>query len=199
VGLALALLGATGCGPRQHPTAEIPEDAYPTELVPPALLAGDFAAEQEVTMTHPRGTNTFRSVLQKQGDRIVLLALGPHGGRAFAITQVGEEISYESWMPDSQQLPFPPRFILHDVQRTWFLPPQDTASETRAEVREDGQVVERRYARRDGQPEGEIVVTYEGGMDPEAPLRAAPPDVVRFDNGWYGYTATIRTLSWQPL
>lgn len=199
-GLALGVLLLVACGPRMP---ERPEQmqAYPTPLVVPADLDGDFALEQEVTMEHPRGNHSFRGVLQKQGETLTLLILGPHGGRAFALTQVGEEISFQSWMP--QELPFPPEYILHDVHRAWFLSAGQGSAERdgeRIEEREEnGRIVERRFARLDGQPAGEIVVTYGEGLAPGAPVTSAPPEEVVLDNGWFGYRAIIRTLSWQAL
>lgn len=197
------LVGA--CGPRGGQTTADPEGpGYPTVLAAPASLDGDFAAEQEVRMTHPRGENVFRAVLQKRGDELLLLGLAPHGGRAFLLRQVGDQVSFESYMPF--ELPFPPEYILHDVHRTWFLglAPGERAAErdgeaVAEELDAEGRVVERRFVRLDGRPTGTIVVRFPGGLAPGAPLRAAPPDEVRFDNGWYGYQAVIRTLSWQAL
>lgn len=203
--LLLASMLAAACGPRGGRATADPEGpGYPTVLADPASLEGDFAAEQEVRMTHPRGENVFRAVLQKQGDELLLLGLAPHGGRAFLLRQRGDEVSFESYMPF--ELPFPPEYILHDVHRTWFLGlPSGERSALRdgervqEETDAEGRVVERRFERLDGRPQGTIVVRFAGGLAPGAPLRAAPPDEVVFDNGWYGYQATIRTLSWQPL
>lgn len=176
-------------------------EPYPTVLAAPSTLGGDFAMEQEVTMTHAQGENSFRAVLQKQGDELVLVGLAPHGGRAFVLTQRGTEVSFESFMP--RELPFPPEYILHDIHRAWFKDAPGEGGELDGErVTErvhDGRVLERRYERLDGRPEGAIVVTYEGGMAPGAPVSAAPPERVVLDNQWFGYRATITTHNWQAL
>lgn len=206
----LVVLVALGlaCGPRGGETTPpvVEGPGYPTQMVDPASIAGDFVVEQEVRMTHPRGENTFRAVLQKRGGELVLLGLAPHGGRAFLLKQTAAGVEFESFMPF--ELPFPPEYILHDVHRTWFLgvstPGTDVSVERDGErVRErrdaSGAIVERTFERLQGPPEGTIVVRYGAGLAPNAPVAAAPPDEVTFDNGWYGYRATIRTLRWQPL
>ena len=146
-------------------------------------------------MVHSEGHNTFIAVLQKQGDRLTLVGLAPHGGRGFLLEQIGQEVRFEKFIP--VQLRFPPRFILHDIHRTWF-PAADPDEDVRVE-RENGRILERGYTRRSGQPSGEITIKYEGGLADGAPLRAEPPSVVTFDNGWFGYRGAVRTLSWQPL
>ncbi|HJL25360.1 MAG TPA: DUF3261 domain-containing protein, partial [Polyangiaceae bacterium LLY-WYZ-15_(1-7)] len=196
--LLLAACGPRGGGPPPN-AGEGP--GYPTEMVDPASLEGDFAMEQEVTMRHPRGEDTFRAVLQKRGGELLLLGLAPHGGRAFLLRQDAEGVSFESYMPF--ELPFPPEYILHDVHRTWFLG-SDGATVERdgeriTERLEGGRVVERSFERLDGAPDGTITVRFGEGLAAGAPLSAEPPDEVVLENGWFGYTATIRTLSWQPL
>jgi hypothetical protein len=180
---------------------------YPTTMVDPSSIAGDFLVEQEVRMVHPRGENTFRAVLQKRGNQLLLLGLAPHGGRAFLLQQTAEGTTFESYMPF--ELPFPPEYILHDVHRTWFLGIAGSAASDRSAERDgerieerispEGAVLERRFTRLDGRPEGTIVVRYGAGLATGAPITAAPPDEVTFDNGWYGYRATVRTLRWQAL
>ncbi len=189
------------CG---HPPDHVaPQDGpgYPTAMVDPATIDADFALEQEVRMEHPRGEHSFRAVLQKRGGELLLLGLAPHGGRAFLLRQNADGVSFESYMP--LELPFPPEYMLHDVHRTWFLSSGGATierdGERIVERVENGRVMERGFERLDGQPEGRITIRYEGGLAPGAPLHTAPPDEVVFENGWYGYRATIRTLSWQPI
>ena len=115
----LLLLLLVACGPKPPPrAADIEGPGYPTVLTPPSELGADFAMQQQVTMRHARGENSFSAVLQKQGDTLTLLALGPHGGRAFSLVQRGQEVEFESYV--DIELPFPPEYILHDVHRTWF-------------------------------------------------------------------------------
>lgn len=183
------------------PEGEATLEAYPTVVVAPDQLGPDFAFEQEVTMEHPEGSNTFRAMLQKQGDELLLLGLAPHGARAFLLRQTTEGVSFESYMPF--ELPFPPEFILYDVHRTWFMSAQggtlEREGERIAERVENGRVMERTFERLDGTPEGTITVTFEGGLVEGAPNTESPPERVVLDNAWFGYRATVRTLSWQRL
>ena len=199
--LTLFCLGA--CGGRQAPPPDEGGELepYPTVLAPPSSLGGDFAMEQVVTMRHQQGENTFRAVLQKQGDELVLLGLAPHGGRAFVLTQRGTEVTFESFMP--RELPFPPEYIFHDIHRAWFKDAPGLGGELEGERvterAEGGRVVERRYERLDGRPEGAIVVSYGDGLAPGAPVTAAPPPTIELVNGWFGYSATIESSNWQAL
>ncbi|MCA9616051.1 MAG: DUF3261 domain-containing protein [Sandaracinus sp.] len=206
--IVLGLLVVAACGPRGGggPPVAGEGPGYPTRMVEPSAIEGDFLVEQEVRMTHPRGENTFRAVLQKRGGELILLGLAPHGGRAFLLKQDATGTSFESFMPF--ELPFPPEYILHDVHRTWFLGVAGEGSEVSVErdgervvERRDasGAVLERSFERLDGQPDGVLTVRFGAGLAPGAPMRAAPPDEVHFDNAWYGYRARIRTLRWQPL
>ncbi|MFT5353805.1 MAG: hypothetical protein ACI9KE_001005 [Polyangiales bacterium] len=188
------------CGSRQA-VAPIPpgEDAYPTVLTPVSELGPDFAMQQEVTMVHPEGENTFSAVLQKQGDTLTMIALGPHGGRAFMLVQRGTEVEYESFIPI--EFPFPPQYILHDIHRAWFpRVAEATADGERIdEERVDGRVVSRTFERIGEEAQGQIRVSYEGGVDEGAPMSARPPEHATLENGWFGYTARIHTREWQAL
>ncbi|MEM9194748.1 MAG: DUF3261 domain-containing protein [Myxococcota bacterium] len=209
--LALALSSALvlGCGgspPVAVDTTQTP--GYPTVLRAPSEFAGDFALEQEVTIRHPEDENSFRAAVQKIGDEIIVLALGPHGGRGFALRQVGRDVTFENFLP--VELPFPPEYILFDVHRSWFQPTaapdggEGTASFERDGERirerwEDGRLLERTFERADGAPDGTIAVRFPEGLEPTAPHRSRPPDLIELDNGWFGYQASVRTLSWQPV
>jgi len=176
-------------------------------LVDPATLTGDFSLEQEITITHPEGEHSFRAVLEKRGGRLVLLALGPHGGRGFAWTQTGQDVEFEPFIP--VELPFPPRYVLEDVHRVWFLathPPdggqgevtRDASGEHEVERFEGGRLMTRSYTRLDHHPAGRIDVDYGEGLAPGAPLTAAPPQDVTLVNGWLGYRLHVHTLRWVP-
>ena len=197
----LLLLLLVACGPKPPPrAADIEGPGYPTVLTPPSELGADFAMQQQVTMRHARGENSFSAVLQKQGDTLTLLALGPHGGRAFSLVQRGQEVEFESYV--DIELPFPPEYILHDVHRTWFARTQQAEADGERidETRDDqGRLLERCFERLDERPAGRLCVRYAGGLDANAPQQVSPPDEVVLDNGWFGYTATVRTSNWQRI
>lgn len=206
---ALAILGACATAPEPLP---LRADAYPGELVaperlvsPPALGA-EFAYQHRVRSVTAQGEWEFSAVLQKRGNELLLVGFGPHGGRAFVLRQVGTQVDFESHLP--RELPFPPRFMMIDVQRTWFWgaelwnegePPSGERRRVRqgeevVEVWRDGRLRECIFRRLDDRPEGVIRVQYEGGLGPER-----PPSRVTLDNGWFGYRLELTTLTHQRL
>ena len=207
MGVAALALGASACAHRERANTATPQPTdwsgvYPTTLQPPHTFGPDFVLQQQVSIAYSGQQRSFEAVIQKTGDRLVVLGLAPHGGRGFALTQKGVEVHFQRFVPE--RLPFPPRFILYDVFRTWFYRAPPGTIERDGErvttiVDDAGAIVERRCVRLDGERPGAIVVRYEGGLAPGAPDSAPPPAEVTFDNGWFGYRSTIRTLRWQPL
>ena len=200
---AVALFGALGlgCGP-----AVAPVRAYPGALRAPSTVGGDFSIDQSVTAIHAQGQESFRAVIEKRGDSLVMVGLGPHGGRAFVLRQEGEAVTFESFI--DRALPFPPRYMLLDVHRTWLLGlsgaplPDGTHTaevegERVTEAWSDGRLRSRTFERLDGVPAGRITITYEGGLDP-APS-SVPPTRIELDNAWFGYRLLLEGLSIQPL
>lgn len=177
---------------------------YSGGLRGPAEMGADVMMRQRLTARWGEGEETaFDAVLQKQGDRMVLLGLGPHGGRAFVLEQNGAEVRFEEMV--DLDLPFPPELILLDVQRVFFPqlgegPRADGEHERvigEERVRErwqDGRLLSRTYERVDGEPAGVIRVDYGEGLAP-----GEQPPTIRFDNGWFGYSLSVETLSFQLL
>jgi hypothetical protein len=203
--LAALLVVLASCG-TQRPSGPPPE--YPGTLAAPSTLRsppglGDaFALEQRVRSESPAGAHEFRAVLQKRDDELVLVGLGPHGGRGFVLSQHGTEVEFESHLPE--ELPFPPRFMLLDIHRAWFVGLEGPLADGEHREERDGEEIverweggtlrERTFRRLDGRPDGIIRVEYEGGLGGER-----PPSVVTFDNGWFGYRLVLTVLSHQPI
>jgi hypothetical protein len=161
---------------------------------------------QKIVATYGDRSSSFDAVLQKRGDELTLLGLTPFGSRAFVLRQRGTEVSFESFVP--QTLPFPPRYILIDVERVFFqwigadvaAAPDGEREGVRAgeivkERWKEGRLLRRTFQRVDGRPPGEIVVEYDGGMAADG----TPPTHVAFRNGWYGYRLEIATESHETL
>lgn len=193
--LALLLLACASRPPVPRP--------YPGALIPSGEIRGEFMMRQRVAAHYPGRELSFDAVLQKQGDTLTLVGITPFGSRAFVMQQRGTEVTFTSSLP--MELPFPPRYMLQDIHRTFFVslgrPPAPTGERVEArdgeEVREtwrDGRLIARTYRRLDGAPAGLIEVDYGEGM-----IGRAPPRVIRFRNGWYGYALTITTLAHQTL
>jgi hypothetical protein len=209
VGLGLAIAAAS-CTPRAAaPPIERP---YGGPLVDPATVPHDFLDRQQITATYGERTARFDAVLQKRGPELTILALTPFGSRAFVLRQLRAEVTFQSFVP--QTMPFPPKYILIDVQRVYFAwaePSPDAGASPDLEARdrrverdgeietehwEGGTLRRRTFRRGDGEPPGEITIDYGGtGMSADG----TPPAHVTFVNGWYGYRLEIATVSHQPL
>lgn len=207
--LAIVVSLALGACAGARPAPDGPPPDYPGGLVAPAelqspdALGGAFALEQRVRTEYPEGAQEFRAVLQLRGDTMVLVGFGPHGGRGFVLSHTGEDVSFESYLPE--ELPFPPEFMLQDVQRTWFrglsgsrpdgVHSELVGDETIEERWQDGRLMERTFERTDGPPDGVIRVSYgERGLG-----GSEPPERVEMDNAWFGYRLILTTLSHQRI
>lgn len=167
----------------------------------PASLGADVMWQQRVTARWGDGIERgFEAAVQKQGDTLTVIGLSPLGQAGFVLTQDSAGVRFEN--RTDMQLPFPPRFVLLDVQRMFFPWLPDSASaadgehsavidgEQVVEIRSEGRLRERRFSRCDGIPAGEIVVRYEWS-DADV-LRVAPRKAV-LDNGWFGYRMSVDT------
>lgn len=195
--LAVGFAAAACQGP---PRLKMADTDYPGELLPPAALARDLLWQQRVTASWGDGEQRgFDAAVQKQGETLTVIGLSPLGQQGFVLVQRGKDVSFENHT--DLRLPFPPRFVLLDVQRAFFpwLPAEGAVDGERTvvlgaeqivEVRAGGRLVERRFTRLDGKPAGVIVVRYEWA--PEDTGRVAPKRTV-LDNGWFGYRMTVDT------
>lgn len=192
LGLAVTMAILAGCpASRPAPTAAV-------ELRPPEAFVGDFLLQQQLTFERGEVTQTLQTALQRQGDTLTLIGLTPMGTRAFVLTQTGDEVTFTSHLPEDRPLPFPPRQVLLDIQRT-LLPVVGPGRLDDGEHEGDG-VTERWRGgrlreRRFRTAEGEVVIRYgdEGYLFGERPGR------LEVDNGPMGYRLTLETLAFQPL
>jgi hypothetical protein len=200
--LAIAFCLAA-CG---APARTAPPPTPPGILHAPSDYAIDFAIDQRVTARFQDEEQSFRAVVEKHGDDLVMVALGPTGGRAFVLTQRGHDVAFESHLP--RELPFPPEYMLFDVHRTWLvaLPGAPLADGTHSgivdgeevtEVWADARVQSRTFRRLDGVPPGMMTITFEGGLDPRADQPA--PNRITIDNGWFGYELVLDQLTRRAL
>ena len=178
---------------------------YPGTLQHPGALPIQAVWQQHVTADwtgpdHRARSSGFDAAVQRRGDRLTVLGLSPMGSVGFSVEQGPDGIHIENNIPD--QMVLPPRFILLDVQRTFYpwtdadapnAPQRRTARLDGEDVQErwdDGKLIERSFSRTTGDPAGVIRIQYEWGRDDWAvPTRAV------LDNGWFGYRLTIVTHS----
>lgn|GEM_PF-577675 len=232
--LQLSLATVLCCVACAAPPAQGPprfEGDYPGLLRPPEVLGLDVVWRQRVTAEWDdgqgqSGSRGFEAVVQKQGPLLTMVGLSPFGSVGFAILLRGVEAELRN--ESGEELPFPPRFVLLDFQRVFYPwvsasggPLSDGEHVTEVggeEVREfwaEGRLTERRFRRLDGQPPGELVVSYtwadaeseawvahggEAGVasgpesgGPAGSPWAAPSRAV-LDNRWFGYELIVDTL-----
>lgn len=197
--LALGAVAAASC--HGTPRRVLTDADYPGELRQPEALGKDLLWQQRVTAHWGDGEERgFDAAVQKQGSKLTVIGLSPLGQAGFVLVQDPTGVSLQNHT--DMHLPFPARFVLLDVQRTFFpwLPfvaaPVDgerrgvVAGEEVVEIHAAGRLVERRFTRLDGKPAGTIVVRYEWGDQDQG--RLAPRRAV-LDNGWFGYRMTVLT------
>ncbi len=190
----LAVIAACGGGQghagastgQRNPLAEECATASRAWTLPSASALPTFSMAQTVTIAHPRGENAFRAVLQSEAGELKLIALGPHGGRAFSLTQRGTEVTFENYA--GIELPFPPEMILRDVHRVWFAP----SALHHADVTSGERVIRRTFEERVASGVCRIVVDYDPPGLADATLRSeAPPSRVVMTDEALGYRVTI--------
>lgn len=194
----IACLLSAACASSRGPA--FAEMDYPGTLLPATALPHDLMWQQRITATWGEdGQRGFDAAVQKQGDKLTVLGMSPLGSVGFAMILNGTEVELQN--PTDQELPFPPRFILLDVQRTFYpwLEPAiggdgaryGTVGDERVqELWRDGRLLERRFTRLDGEPAGAITITYDWrGVEAQrvAPMRAV------LDNGWFDYRLAVDT------
>jgi hypothetical protein len=176
---------------------------YPGTLLAPSRTAGDFVRTQKLTARFQGQTRAMDAVLQKEGDLLTLIGMTPFGSKAFVLQQQGTEVTFKPYV--SVELPFPPKYILLDVQRVYFAgldgaPLSDGEhraqrdGEQIVERWQGGRLLQRIFTRLSGDPAGAITVTYEGGM-----AGSVSPQKLTIDNGWVGYQLSITTVQEQRL
>ncbi len=204
--LLVALAGACHPQPADPPTKSTSphRGEYPGTLREPDALGPDVQWRQRVTAQWGEGRKeSFEAVLSKADAELLLVGLSLMGQPGFVLRWNGEEIGFENRSP--RELPFPPRYIVLDVQRTFFpWIDGDAPRDGERSERIDGEIVheqwsngrlrKRTFEREDGVPAGVIAIAYDG-WDPgaDAPRRAV------LDNGWFGYRLVIETVDQQRL
>lgn len=205
IGLVLATLSLSiACGGRQQ---QVLVEASETIGVGPMQILdaseAGFFSEQRVEIQWGRETQRFHAVLQRRDALLELVLLDPMQRPGFRLYQEREQVGAEAFT--SRELPFEPHYMIADVQKA-FLPWGDAVACVLDEKREgdyetlhweeqcrDGQLVERRFWRRD--TENTAALTIEYRYAPESGQLQS----LRLVNPWFHYALQIDILSWQVL
>ncbi len=210
---ALILLVAfAACG---HPprTTRIHADApaeYPGVLRDPRSLPHNFMVRQTLKIHTQRDGKPvdaeLDAVVQKQGDTLLIVGLGPMDMKAFTLTQKGSQIELVHFA--GPELPFSPRNIVVDVHRVFFMrlpaPTQPSYSgvlrgeldgEHVEETWKDGQLRASTFTRPGSKLNGAVRVQLGEGCTPAA----CEPGSAMLRNEWFGYTLTIVNEGYEAL
>jgi len=193
---ALQPKGAVPVSPEREAVAEV--------LLPVSALRGDLILQQTVTIRWRDREKSFDAVLQKRGDELLLLGLGPMNSVGFTLTldDLGVRLENRS----GREMPFEPERILADVQRVFYpwIAAEEPCTQCERHAARAGLDIserigpeyleERRFEDSNARGRGEIVVRYEEWMD-----GGSIPGRAVLNNGWYGYELTVVTRSVERL
>ncbi|MDP6945486.1 MAG: DUF3261 domain-containing protein [Myxococcota bacterium] len=201
--LALLATALAGCaaGPPSG-AAKIPDAAIPGTLRPVGDMPGAFLWQQEVVAHFQGRTHRFEAALQKHDTTLRMIGLTPYRSKAFVATLDGESLSWDVLVEDAA-IPIPPKAFLLDVQRVYFpiaaAPPggegpvtTERDGERVTETWRGGRLASRRFERLDGEPPGEVVISYDA-WEEDTPTR------IRLDNGWFRYRLEVTTVARKDL
>jgi len=173
-------------------------------LLPVSTLARDLVLQQRVAIRWQDREERFAAVLQKRGDELLLLGLGPMNSVGFTLTLDAEGVRFEN--RSGRALPFEPERILADVQRVFYpwIPAEQSCTDCEQfAVRGDLEIsekigperlLERRFVDLSGRRSGEIVIRFEDWLE----VGSVPGRAI-LHNGWYGYELTVETSRVEEL
>ncbi|MBA3548007.1 MAG: DUF3261 domain-containing protein [Nannocystis sp.] len=201
------MLALVACAPRPSQPPDPTQMRYPGVLATPQALAQheDFLARQSLVGHYGPREVHGEVVVQKRGATLTLIGMSAFGSKAFVIQQDADGVRSQEILPGS--LPFPAQFMLLDVHRALFMGLSEKPDgihdgihkgrregEAITETWAGGKLLRRSFRRLDRRPRGTITVEYVGGMS-----GSRPPAKILLDNGWFGYTVEISTVSWQAI
>jgi hypothetical protein len=174
---------------------------FAQSLLPVADLQPDLLMRQRVTIGWKDREESFEAVLQKRGDVLLLLGLGPMNAVGFSLTLDDRGVVFEN--RTGRAMPFDPERILADVQRVFYPWLGDAATCLECErrgVREGVEVVERfgarglverRFTPVDPPQSPSIVVRYQQPWLEDGRI----PAFAVLHNDSAGYELTVETAS----
>jgi len=201
-------LAACGGAPKRHYTIDTAAPStYPGTLADPATLHPDFMVRQSLAIhaRKPTGEKVdaeLEAVLQKQGDTLLILGLGPMNVKAFTLTHKGSALEFQQFV--GPELPFSPRNIVVDVHRVLFkrLPvPSEATTVVKGDL--DGEHVEETW--KDGQLRTRVFTRpgFKGAVRVElgdgCTQTVCEPVSAKLTNEWFDYSIDITNEGFEPL
>lgn len=183
--VALAVAATACSGPAPTPE-NIMAVADPGPLAPLEQMPTEFMLRQTVTASwgEEGDSQSFEAVVQQVGGLLTIVALSPAGQPGFIVTYDGTDFSMENHT--DRELPFPPEFMVGDVQRVFYPWPAPTYGEvTVAEETADSHPAQRTFIRIGEDGSETLTVTFSNWGE-LAPTQATL-------ESWYGYTLRIET------
>jgi hypothetical protein len=197
--VVLVALAACGGPPRHAVFATDAPARYPAVLHPPRTLGPDFMVRQTLTLHAVHDgepvTAEFDAVLQKRGDELLVLGLGPMNVKAFTVKQDETTIAFDQFM--GPPLAFAPRDIIVDVHRVFFKRLPGPAPDGTRAGELDGEHVEETW---EGGELRRIVFTRPGEplrgavrveLGPGCTQARCEPETATLHNEWFGYTLDV--------
>lgn len=184
------------------PSRKLDERQYPGVLRDVSSLGLDVLWRQRIEAEWGDGERRgFDGVVQKQDRRLTILGLSPLGTPGFSIVLEDGDVRLQARSPE--RIPFPPRFVVLDVQRVFFpwlagvladgVRDGVVDGERVSERWRGGRLVQREFERMDGEPSGRITIAYRWDLARHDHAWAVPPRV-ELDSAWFGYRLVIETL-----
>lgn len=206
----LAIVLACGGGQRPLVVLSTTDPAeYPGVLHDPRTVARDFMVRQSLKLdTKHNGKPLqaeFDAVVQKQGDKLLVLGLGPMNMKVFTITQLGNRIEFQQFR--GPKMPFSPRNILLDVHRVFFkrLPAPaagysgvlrgELDGEHVEETWQAGELRERVFTRPGSTLRGAVRIAFGAGCS----ATGCEPESATIRNEWFDYTLAIENNGYETL
>jgi hypothetical protein len=176
-----------------------------TQLLPASTLREDLLMQQRIEIEWDGRREGFDAAVQKRGETLTLMGLGPFSTRAFTLVlEADGAIRFERHI--DRALPFDPEHILADVQRVfypWFAEPARCDACDRSTAREGlevherferGRLVERRFVLPAYPTRGAVTIRYGEAWD-----EVGVPREAQVENGWFGYRLDVETTRAQRI
>ncbi len=155
-------------------------------VAPSERIHGDFVSRLQIQIDSERVSAGYDLVLQKKGERLVLIGLTRFGATAFSVVQEGRRLSAQSALGPATVVP--PVNVMRDVHRARFLSVAAGGGTGAFEDRRDGEQIRETW--RDGTLVRRVFTSADGVVEVHF-LDAA---TVRIDNRRCGYQATLVDL-----